>query len=211
MMSPLLRHRLRAAALAAAFYAGRAGFAGEGPDAGLTAAERTAVVETVTRSSSLGASLAGSRYRVFAVGTAVTKVAGGVRREAHTLLYDYTNDKTYHVVNDITAGVPGAVIETSALDTQLPPHPEESAEARALVQALPQVQQLMRLPDVVLRDGFPVDGASPPCHEHRCLQIQVNQIPPGANGVFLLLVTVDVSARQVVEVREPKRPTSLAR
>jgi len=128
MMSPLLRHRLRAAALAAAFYAGRAGFAGEGPDAGLTAAERTAVVETVTRSSSLGASLAGSRYRVFAVGTAVTKVAGGVRREAHTLLYDYTNDKTYHVVNDIT-----------------------------------------------------------------------------------LLVTVDVSARQVVEVREPKRPTSLAR
>jgi hypothetical protein len=200
---------LLAAGLAVPF--GGATFAQEARHAGLTAAERTAVLEAVVKSSPLSASLAGSRYRVFAVDSTVAKIAGGLRREAHTLLYDYTHNKTYHVVNDITGGVPGEVIATNSLDTQLPPHPEEYAEARAMVMALPQVQRLRQLPHVALQDAFPVDGGPAPCDKHRCVQVQVNQSHAGANGVFLLLLTVDLSARQIVEVREPKHPTSLAR
>ncbi len=176
----------------------------------LTDGQRAAILNVILSSSPISGALAGTRYRVFAIESTVSKLGRGrLQRQAHSLLYDYTNNKTHHVVNDITGGVPGRIIETNLLGTQLPPHPEEVAEAKALASSLDQVKRLLERPNVVIQEGFPVDFAPPaPCDVSRCLQIQVNEIIPRTRAQFLLFVTVDLSARRVVQVRDPRGTTS---
>ncbi|MBI1746724.1 MAG: hypothetical protein HYR55_09070 [Acidobacteria bacterium] len=181
--------------------------------AALTDEERTVVLDMVLKSSSLQSSLGSSRYRVFGVEATPVKNAGRLQRQAHSLLYDYTHNKTILVVNDITNGAPGTIIDTSVTDTQPAFTMEEYAEAKDLALKLDRVKKLMEQPTMRIQGGFSVEDGVPACAEqrHRCVQIQVNEQPNGMNGQFRLLVTVDLSARQVVEVREPKTPTTLAR
>jgi hypothetical protein len=197
-------------AVAVCLYAGSAVAATGDQEAALTPQERAAVIDMALQASPVRAAIQGSRYRVFAVDAMVVKVAGGVQRQAHTLVYDYSHNRTYHIIMDITAGVPGTLRGVTILDTQLPPHAEEYAEAKALVSNLDVVQRLLESRYVVIQEGFPVD-AGPPCDRHRCLQMYVNEIIPGVHAHFLLVVTVDLSMRQIVEVWEPRDPTSLRR
>ncbi len=177
----------------------------------LTEADRAAILNMVLTASPISGALAGSRYRVFAINGTIKKAGGRLRREAHTLLYDYTRNITHHVVNDITVAVPGRIIETNVLSTQLPPHAEEVAEAKELVLGLPQVKQLVSRPNVLLQQGFPVDSTPPPpCNVNRCLEIQVNEVVPRVRAQFLLIATVDLSARKVVQLRDAKGLAALS-
>ncbi|HSE42419.1 MAG TPA: hypothetical protein VLH08_16760, partial [Acidobacteriota bacterium] len=123
-------------------------------------------------------------------------------------IYDYTHNKTYNVVFDATESAPGKFVETLTPSTQPPPNREEYEEAKNVVRSLDRVQQLLRQPNVLLQESFPVDSPSP-CDVSRCVEIQVNEVVPRQKQSFLLLVTVDLSSRQVVEIREPKTPTTL--
>jgi hypothetical protein len=91
---------------------------------------------------------------------------------------------------------------------QPPPNREEYEEAKTIVAGLERVQQLLRQPNVLLQESFPVDSPSP-CDVSRCVEIQVNEVVPRVKQSFLLLVTVDLSNRQVVELRQPKTPTTI--
>jgi hypothetical protein len=177
------------------------------PFAGLTDAERSAIKEEVVKNI-LRAELQGSRYRIFGIQSTPVKTSDGLRRYAYTLIYDYTRNKTYNVVFDATERAPGKFVETMTPSVQPPPNREEYEEAKTIVAGLERVQQLLRQPNVLLQESFPVDSPSP-CDVSRCVEIQVNEVVPRVKQSFLLLVTVDLSNRQVVELRQPKTPTTI--
>jgi hypothetical protein len=178
------------------------------PFSGLTDAERSAILSDVLNSEPVKTELRGSRYRVFGIQATAVKTSEGLRRYSYTLLYDYTHNKTYNIVNDVSAGAPGKILEVNKPSTQPPPNREEYTEAKQLVAALDRVKNLLLQPSVKLQESFPVDSPEP-CDLDRCIEIQVNDIVPGKHLNFLLLVTVDLSTLQIVEVREPKSPTSI--
>lgn len=178
------------------------------PHASLTEQERAAVLRSTIASEPVRRVLNGNRYRVFALEAAAVKKAGAVIRETHVLLYDYTNNKGYQITSDIRAGVPGTAFELETLGGALPPHAEEYAEAREMVLGLERVKTLMQRPNVRLQDAFPV-GSPPPCEVNRCIEMHVIEAIPGTRMHLLLLVTVDLSARRVAEVRQPVRPTAI--
>ena len=142
------------------------------------------------------------------------KTPGGLRREAHTMILDIGRNKTYHIVNDVSNGVPGQIIQSTTLDSYSPFTTEEYTEARNLMMKLDRVKELLKQPNMAIQDGFPpVQSPVASCADlsHRCVEMQVNEYPPGRNALFRLIVTVDLSTSQVVEVREPKTPITLAR
>jgi hypothetical protein len=59
----------------------------------------------------------------------------------------------------------------------------------------------MRTPSVKLQESFPVNFPSP-CDVDRCVEIQVNDLRPGGDHRFLALITVNLSRREIVQVRE---------
>jgi hypothetical protein len=177
------------------------------PFAGLTDAERAAIKEEVVNNI-LRTDLQGSRYRIFGIQATPVKTSDGLRRYAYTLIYDYTRNKTYNVVFDATERAPGKFVEILTPSVQPPPNREEYEDAKTIVAGLDRVQQLLRQPNVLLQESFPVDSPSP-CDVSRCVEIQVNEVVPRVKQSFLLLVTVDLSTRQVVEVRQPKTPTTI--
>ena len=174
---------------------------------GLTQNEREAIREEVTNKT-LQSELKGSRYRIFGIQATPVKTEDGLRRYAYTLIYDYSRNKTYNVVFDTTESSPGVFVETMTPSVQPPPNDEEYAEAKEIVAELDRVQQLVKKPNVVLQESFPVDSPAP-CDVNRCVEIQVNEVIPRQKQSFLLLVTVDLSSRRVVDVRQPKTPTTL--
>jgi hypothetical protein len=176
------------------------------PFAALTEEERAAVEEQVLNKT-LRSELRNSRYRIFGINATPVKTSAGLRRYAYALIYDYSRNKTYNVVSDVTDSVPGKIIEVLSPSVQPPPSREEYDEAMNIVSGLERVQRLLKQPNVKLQESFPVDSPSP-CDISRCVEIQVSEIIPRQKLNFLLLVTVDLSTRQVVEVREPKTPTS---
>jgi hypothetical protein len=184
------------------------------PFAGLTEEERAAVLDMALKSDLVKNNLKESRYRVLGVEATAVKIPNGLRREAHTMIIDVGKNKTYHVVNDVTAGAPGNIIQATMLDSFAPFMMEEYAEARELMMKVDRVQKLMEQPNMGIQNGFPPQQspvAACADYSHRCVEMHVVEAPPGKNGFFRLLVTVDLSAGQVVEVREPKTPTALAR
>lgn len=176
--------------------------------AGLVDSERSAILKMVLDTEPARSGLRGSRYRVFGIQATGVKTADGLRRYAYTLIYDYSHNKTYQAINDVTSGAPGKIVEIKNPSVQPPPSSEEYAEAKQLTGNLHRVKRLLSRPNVVLQESFPIDSPEP-CDISRCVEIQVNEIIPGAKLHFLLLVTVDLSARQVVDVRDPKTQTSI--
>ena len=172
----------------------------------LTDSERAAIENRVL-TDTLKTELRGSRYRIFATNSTAIKTDQGLRRYAYTLIYDYTRNRTYNVISDVTGRAPGTIVDILKPTTMPPPNMEEYAEAKALVAALDRVKPLLASPTVKLQESFPVD-TPPPCDEDRCVEIQVNYLQPGGNYTFLLLVTVNLSRQEVTEVREPSTPTS---
>jgi len=111
-------------------------------------------------------------------------------------------------VYDATSRVPGRYIETLTPSVQPPPNREEYEEAKAVVNGLERVQNLLKQPNVILQESFPTDTPAP-CDISRCVEIQVNEVIPLKKQNFLLLVTVDLSTQKVVDVRQPKTPTTI--
>ncbi len=175
--------------------------------AGLTDREREVIRKEVV-GTTLQNELQGGRYRVFGIQSTPVKTSEGTRRYVYTLLYDYTHNKTYNVVYDATDRVPGKFVETMTPSVQPPPNREEYEEAKALVSGMNRVQSLMKQPNVILQESFPTDSPAP-CDINRCVEIQVNEVAPRKKQNFLLLVTVDLSTSKVVDVRQPKTPTSI--
>ncbi|HEY7161035.1 MAG TPA: hypothetical protein VH815_07230 [Acidobacteriota bacterium] len=175
--------------------------------AGITDAERDVIRQEVVNKT-LQNELQGSRYRIFGIQSTPVKTSEGVRRYVYTLLYDYSHNKTYNVVYDATNRVPGKYIETLTPTVQPPPSREEYEEAKALVNKLERVQSLLKQPNVILQESFPTDSPAP-CDISRCVEIQVNEVIPLKKQNFLLLVTVDLSTSKVVDVRQPKTPTTI--
>ncbi len=177
------------------------------PFSGLTDVERE-VIKNRVLNKTLHHELQGSRYRIFGIQATPVKTSEGLRRYAYTLLYDYSRNKTYNVVFDATDRVPGKLIEIMTPSVQPPPNREEYEEAKAIVRSLERVQDLLEQPNVILQDSFPVDSPAP-CDVSRCIEIQVNEVIPREKQNFLLLVTVDLSTGKIVEIRQPKTPTSI--
>jgi hypothetical protein len=177
------------------------------PFTGITDTEREVIRQEVI-SKTLRNELQGSRYRIFGIQSTTVKTSDGVRRYVYTLLYDYTHNKTYNVVYDATNRVPGKYVETLTPSVQPPPNREEYEEAKAVVSGLERVQNLLKQPNVILQESFPTDSPAP-CDISRCVEIQVNEVIPRKKQNFLLLVTVDLSSSKVVDVRQPKTPTSI--
>jgi hypothetical protein len=175
--------------------------------AGITDAERDVIRQDVVNKT-LQNELRGSRYRIFGIQSTPVKTSDGVRRYVYTLLYDYTHNKTYNVVYDATNRVPGKYVETLTPSVQPPPSREEYEEAKAAVSSLERVQNLLKQPNVILQESFPTDTPAP-CDISRCVEIQVNEVIPKKKQNFLLLVTVDLSTGKVVDVRQPKTPTTI--
>lgn len=175
--------------------------------AGLTDAERELIRQEVVNQT-LQNELQGSRYRIFGIQATPVKTSEGVRRYVYTLIYDYSHNKTYNVVFDATDRVPGKFVETMTPSVQPPPSREEYEEAKAIVSGLERVQSLLKQPNVILQESFPTDSPAP-CDISRCVEIQVNEVVPRKKQNFLLLVTVDLSTSKVVDVRQPKTPTSI--
>lgn len=175
--------------------------------AGVTDAEREVIRQEVVNKT-LQNELQGSRYRIFGIQSTPVKTSDGVRRYVYTLLYDYTHNKTYNVVYDATNRVPGKYVETLTPSVQPPPNRDEYEEAKALVKGLERVQNLLKQPNVILQESFPTDTPAP-CDISRCVEIQVNEVIPLKKQNFLLLVTVDLSNSKVVDVRQPKTPTTI--
>lgn len=172
----------------------------------LSDAER-AIIENRVITDTLKTELRGSRYRIFATQATAVKTDQGLRRYAYTLIYDYTQNKTYNVVSDVTEKLPGKIVEVMKPSTMPPPSKEEYAEAMELVRGLERVKLLLAAPSVKLQESFPVDSPSP-CDVDRCVEIQVSDIQPGGKNTFLLLITVNLSRREITEVREPSTSTS---
>lgn len=177
------------------------------PFTGITDTEREVIRQEVI-TKTLQNELQGSRYRIFGIQSTPVKTSDGVRRYVYTLLYDYTHNKTYNVVYDATNRVPGKYVETLTPSVQPPPNREEYEEAKAVVSGLERVQNLLKQPNVILQESFPTDTPAP-CDISRCVEIQVNEVIPRKKQNFLLLVTVDLSSSKVVDVRQPKTPTSI--
>ena len=175
--------------------------------AGLTDAERELIRQEVVNQT-LQNELQGSRYRIFGIQATPVKTSEGVRRYVYTLIYDYSHNKTYNVVFDATDRIPGKFVETMTPSVQPPPSREEYQEAKAIVSGLERVQSLLKQPNVILQESFPTDSPAP-CDISRCVEIQVNEVVPRKKQNFLLLVTVDLSTSKVVDVRQPKTPTSI--
>lgn len=175
--------------------------------AGITDTEREVIRQEVVNKT-LRNELEGSRYRIFGIQSTPVKTAEGTRRYVYTLLYDYTHNKTYNVVFDATNRAPGKYVETLTPSVQPPPSREEYEEAKALVSGLDRVQNLLKQPNVILQESFPTDSPAP-CDISRCVEIQVNEVIPRKKQNFLLLVTVDLSTSKVVDVRQPKTPTTI--
>jgi hypothetical protein len=173
----------------------------------ITDSEREVIRQEVVNRT-LQNELQGSRYRIFGIQSTPVKTSDGVRRYVYTLLYDYTHNKTYNVVFDATNRVPGKYVETLTPSVQPPPNREEYEEAKALVKGLERVQNLLKQPNVILQESFPTDSPAP-CDISRCVEIQVNEVVPLKKQNFLLLVTVDLSTSKVVDVRQPKTPTTI--
>jgi hypothetical protein len=173
----------------------------------ITDADRDVIRKEVV-DKTLQNELQGSRYRVFGIQSTTVKTPEGVRRYVYTLLYDYTHNKTYNVVYDATNRVPGKFVETLTPSVQPPPNREEYEEAKAVVSRLERVQNLLKQPNVILQESFPTDTPAP-CDISRCVEIQVNEVIPKKKQNFLLLVTVDLSTQKVVDVRQPKTPTTI--
>lgn len=169
--------------------------------------DERAAIERRVLGDTLKVELHGSRYRIFATNATAVKTDQGLRRYAYTLIYDYTRNKTYNVVNDVTDRIPGRVVEVMKPSTMPPPSMEEYAEAKRLVNGLDRVKAMLASPTVKLQDSFPVDSP-PPCDVDRCIEVQVNDLKPGGNYTFLLLITVNLSRQEITEVREPSSPTS---
>ena len=172
----------------------------------LTDSER-AVIENRVLTDTLKTELRGSRYRIFGTQSTGVKTELGLRRYAYTLIYDYTRNKTYNVVSDVTDRVPGKIVEVMKPSTMPPPSREEYEEALALVRNLDRVKPLLDSPSVKLQESFPADSPAP-CDVDRCVEIQVNNLQPEGKHTFLLLVTVNLSRQEVTEVREPSTATS---
>jgi hypothetical protein len=177
------------------------------PFTGITDPERELIRQEVVNKT-LQNELQGSRYRIFGIQSTPVKTSDGVRRYVYTLLYDYTHNKTYNVVYDATNRVPGKYVETLTPSVQPPPNREEYEEAKAVVSGLERVQNLLKQPNVILQESFPTDTPAP-CDISRCVEIQVNEVIPRKKQNFLLLVTVDLSSSKVVDIRQPKTPTSI--
>jgi hypothetical protein len=173
----------------------------------ITDADRDVIRQEVVNKT-LQNELQGSRYRIFGIQSTPVKTSEGVRRYVYTLLYDYTHNKTYNVVFDATNRVPGKYVETLTPSVQPPPSREEYEEAKAVVKGLERVQTLLKQPNVILQESFPTDSPAP-CDISRCVEIQVNEVIPLKKQNFLLLVTVDLSTSKVVDVRQPKTPTTI--
>jgi hypothetical protein len=173
----------------------------------ITDADRDVIRKEVV-DKTLQNELQGSRYRVFGIQSTPVKTPDGIRRYVYTLLYDYTHNKTYNVVYDATNRVPGKFVETLTPSVQPPPNREEYDEAKAVVSRLERVQNLLKQPNVILQESFPTDTPAP-CDISRCVEIQVNEVIPKKKQNFLLLVTVDLSTQKVVDVRQPKTPTTI--
>lgn len=178
------------------------------PFRGLVDTERAAILKMVLETEPARTGLHGSRYRVFGVQATAVKTPEGLRRYAYTIIYDYSHNKTYQAINDVTSGAPGKIVEIKNPSVQPPPSAEEYAEAKQLTGNLHRVKRLLARPNVVLQESFPVDNPEP-CEISRCVEIQVNEIIPGTKLHFLLLVTVDLSAGKIVDVRDPKTQTSI--
>jgi len=177
------------------------------PSTGITDTEREVIRQEVV-SKTLQNELQGSRYRIFGIQSTPVKTPDGVRRYVYTLLYDYTHNKTYNVVYDATNRVPGKYVETLTPSVQPPPSREEYEEAKVVVSGLERVQNLLKQPNVILQESFPTDTPAP-CDISRCVEIQVNEVIPKKKQNFLLLVTVDLSTQKVVDIRQPKTPTTI--
>src|SRR5437879_3593126 len=80
------------------------------PFRGLTDKERSSI-ENKVLNNILKSELVGTRYRLFNTASTGVKTPQGLRRYSYTLLYDYTNNKTYNVVLDVTDNVPGMFME----------------------------------------------------------------------------------------------------
>ena len=178
-----------------------------GPFSGLTDAER-GIIKNEVLNKTLHNELQGSRYRIFGIHATPVKTSDGLRRYAYTLLYDYSRNKTYNVVFDATDRVPGKLVEIMTPSVQPPPNRDEYEEAKTIVSSLERVQRLLEQPNVILQESFPVDSPAP-CDVSRCVEIQVNEVIPRKKQNFLLLLTVDLSTGKVVEIRQPKTPTSI--
>jgi hypothetical protein len=174
---------------------------------GLTDREREVIRQEVIKKT-LSNELQESRYRIFGIQSTPVKTSEGVRRYVYTLIYDYTHNKTYNVIFDATDSVPGKFVDTLTPSVQPPPNREEYEEAKAIVGGLERVQNLLKQPNVILQESFPTDSP-PPCDISRCVEIQVNEVIPRKKQNFLLLVTVDLSSSKVVDIRQPKTPTSI--
>jgi hypothetical protein len=173
----------------------------------ITDADRDVIRKEVVEKT-LQNELKGSRYRIFGIQSTFVKTPDGVRRYIYTLLYDYTHNKTYNVVFDATNRVPGKYVETLTPSVQPPPNRQEYEEAKVVVSGLERVQNLLKQPNVFLQESFPTDTPAP-CDISRCVEIQVNEVIPKKKQNFLLLVTVDLSTQKVVDVRQPKTPTTI--
>jgi hypothetical protein len=176
--------------------------------AGLTEQDRSSIQKMILDTEPVRSGLRGSRYRIFGTQSTGVKTAEGLRRYAYTLIYDYSRNKTYQIINDVSAGIPGKILEINNPAVPPPPTAEEYAEARQIAGSLQRVKLLLSKPKVILQDSFPIESPAP-CDINRCVEVQVNEIIPGVRLNFLLLVTVDLSTRQVVEVRDPKTPTAI--
>jgi hypothetical protein len=173
----------------------------------ITDADRDVIRKEVVEKT-LQNELKGSRYRIFGIQSTFVKTPDGVRRYVYTLLYDYTHNKTYNVVFDATNRVPGKYVETLTPSVQPPPNRQEYEEAKVVVSGSERVQNLLKQPNVFLQESFPTDTPAP-CDISRCVEIQVNEVIPKKKQNFLLLVTVDLSTQKVVDVRQPKTPTTI--
>jgi hypothetical protein len=179
-------------------------------DQGIAGAQRvpSEIEKAILNTKKVKDRLAGKRYRVHAANEAVTKDGGRGKREHHAVIYDYTTNKTLHVITDPDR--PGDnVVSLQTLTTQLPPSDEEYAEAEAIASRDPRVQQALSKPNARFQRAFIVDEAIGGCDVSRCVDVQVNRVVPGVSATFLLSVIVDLSAQKIVEVRTPKGPNSI--
>jgi hypothetical protein len=176
------------------------------PFAPLRDDERSAIENRVI-GDTLKAELHGSRYRIFGTESTAVKVDHVLRRYAYSLIYDYTHNKTYNVVSDVTERIPGKIVEVMKPSTMPPPSQEEYAEALAAVGSVTRIKTMLDSPTVKLQPSFPVNSPSP-CDVDRCIEVQVNDLKPGGNYTFLLLVSYNLSKQEIAEIRQPSSPTS---
>lgn len=156
--------------------------------------EREAIAARLLAHPRVAARFPGGRVRVLRIALEDAKEAPGAAAPRRIAALSVLDETTGRAARFLTDADTGALLGESAIPGRPQPSEAERRQAAAIVEADPRFQRALEA-GAVLEGGFAVDGPPGAPRSHRYLQAHL--LAPDRRA-FLLVLTVDLTARRVV-------------